>query len=172
MSTKPVKLKTKLTKSGDSGWYFLRFPAKVGLRFQTDPKTRRVVCTLNGKHTFQCALLPNKDEFCIVVNKGIRDKLKIEDGSVVQVELVQDTSKYGAPMPEELREVLKQDRKGSKLFHALTPGKQRSLIFMIRGVKDVDRRIHLSLLTIKHLIDNDGVVNGEKLYEEMKRPML
>ena len=169
--TKPLKLKTKLMKSGDSGWYFLRFPAKVGLRFQTDPKTRRVVCTLNGKHTFQCALLPNKDEYCIVVNKGIRDKLGIVDGDIIQVELAADTSKYGAPMPEELREVLKQDPKGNKLFHALTPGKQRSLIFLTRGVKDVDKRIHLALLILKHLADNDGNVIGDKLYEEMKRPI-
>ena len=168
---KPVKLKVPLTKTG-SGWYFLRFPAKVGLRFQTDARTRRVVCTLNDAHTFQCALLPNKDEFCIVVNKSIREKLGLEDGSVVRVELADDTSKYGAPMPEELKEVLKQDPVGNRLFHALTAGKQRSLIYLIRGVKNVDKRIHLALIVVKHITENDGKVIGDKLYEEMKRPTL
>ena len=168
-SSQPLKLKTKLVKS-ESGWYFLRFPTKVGLRFQTDPRTRRVVCTLNDCHTFQCALLPNRDEFCIVVNKAVRDKLGLEDGSVVNVILEPDTSKYGAPMPAELREVLKQDRDGSRRFHALTSGKQRSLIYMIRGVKDIDRRIHLALIVLKHMEDNDGKVVDAKLYEEIKRP--
>lgn len=170
-SKKPLKLKVTLTKSG-SGWYFLRFPAKIGLRFQTDPRTRRVVCTLNDSHTFQCALLPNKDEFCIVVNKAVRDKLGLEDGSVVSVLLEADTSKYGAPMPAELKEVLNQDPEGSGLFHALTPGKQRSLIYMIRGVKGVDKRIHLSLIVLKHITENDGKVVDAKLYEEIKRPVL
>lgn len=169
-SKKPLKLKVPLTKS-KSGWYFLRFPAKVGSHFQTDARTRRVVCTINDNHTFQCALLPNKDEFCIGVNKAIREKLGLDDGSLVRVELVEDTSKYGAPMPEELREVLKQDPDGSRVFHALTAGKQRSLIYMISSVKDVDRRIHIALIVLKHLIENGNVV-GDKLYEEIKRPAL
>src|SRR5687768_5649246 len=110
-SAQPVKLKSTLTKS-TSGWYFLRFPAKIGLRFQTDSRTRRVICTLNDRHTFQCALLANKEEFCIGVNKAVREKLGLEDGSVVNVKLEPDTTKYGAPMPAELKEVLKQDRDG------------------------------------------------------------
>ena len=131
-----------------------------------------MVCTLNDSHTFQCALLPNKEEFCIGVNKAVRQKLGLEDGSVVNVKLEPDTSKYGAPMPAELKEVLKQDRHGSRRFHALTSGKQRSLIYMIRSVKDIDRRIHAALIVLKHLEDNDGKVVDAKLYEEIKRPAL
>ena len=170
-SKKPLKLKVPLTKS-KSGWYFLRFPAELGLRFQTDPRTRRVVCTLNDTHTFQCALLPNKEEFCIGVSKPIREKLGLEEGAVVRVELIEDTSKYGAPMPKEFQEVLRQDREGSRLFHALTGGKQRNLIYWIGSVKDVDRRIHMALLVLKHLTENDGNLIADKLYKEMKRPAL
>ncbi len=168
-SQKPTNLKATLTKS-KSGWYFLRFPAEVGLRFQTDARTRRVVCTLNGKHTFQCALLPNKDEFCIGLNKAIREKLGLEDGTVVRVKLEHDNSKYGAPMPAELKEVLRQDREGDRLFHKLTAGKQRSLIYMIGSVKNIDRRIHLGLIVLEHLKENDGKIIDAKLYEELKRP--
>jgi bifunctional DNA-binding transcriptional regulator/antitoxin component of YhaV-PrlF toxin-antitoxin module len=130
-----------------------------------------VVCTLNGDYTFQCALLPNKEEFCIGINKAVREKLGLVDGSVVKVKLEPDTSKYGAPMPEELREVLNQDPDGDRMFHALTGGKQRSLIYWVRSVKDVDKRIHLALIMLKHLRDNDGKVIGDQLYEESKRPM-
>ena len=169
-STKPIKLKATLTKSR-SGWYFLRFPKEIGLRFQTDPKTRRVVCTLNDSHTFQCALLPAKDEFCIGISKTIREKLGMDDGDLVSVELVADTSKYGAAMPEVFAEVLNQDSEGDRLFHALTAGKQRSLIYMIASVKNIDKRIHLALIVVEHLKRNGGRVIGEQLYEEMKRPL-
>ena len=81
-----------------------------------------------------------------------------------------DKSKYGAPMPEELAEVLNQDPEGKRMFHALTGGKQRSLIYWVASVKDVDKRIQLALVMMKHLHDNDGKVISEKLYEESKRP--
>ena len=165
-----TKLKAPLRRY-EGGWYFLDIPAKIGKRFETDPKTRRVVCTLNGTHTFQCALMPNKGEFVISINKAIREKLGIDDGDKINVELVADTSKYGLPMPEELAEVLRQDKEGSQLFHALTPGKQRSLIYLTTGAKGIDRRIHAALTILEHLKDNNGKVFGEKLMEEMKRPM-
>jgi hypothetical protein len=168
--TSVTKLKAKLRNYG-SGWHFLDIPAEVGKQFETDPRTRRVVCTLNGSHTFQCALMPNKGEFVISINKSIREKLGIVDGDTVDVELVADTSKYGLPMPEEFAEVLRQDKDGNKLFHALTAGKQRSLIYMVSTVKDIDRRIHTALIVIEHLKDNDGKVIGDKLYKEIKRPV-
>lgn len=166
-----TKIKSRLRRYG-SGWYFLDIPRKIGKRFETDPKTRRVVCTLNNKHTFQCALMPNKGEFVISINKPIREKLGIGDGDTVDVELVADTSKYGLPMPAELAEVLRQDRDGDKLFHALTPGKQRSLLYLVNIAKGIDRRIHTALIILEHLKDNDGKVIGDKLYEELKRPIL
>ena len=168
-SAKPTNLTATLTKT-KSGWYFLRFPAEIGLRFPSDVRSRRVVCTLNGKHTFQCALLPNKDEFCIGVNKAVREKLGLEDGSVVSIRLEPDTTKYGAPISKELKEVLKQDPEGSRLFHALTAGKQRSLIYMIGGVRDIDKRIHLSLIVLEHIKTNGKVIDS-LLYEELKRPV-
>jgi len=167
---KPVLLKSILTRSR-SGWFFLDVPAAIGKQFETDPKTRRVVCTLNKKHTFQCALMPNKGTFVIGVNKAIREKLRLEAGDSVSIRLEIDTSKYGAEMPEELREVLNQDPDGDRLFHSLTGGMQRSLIYMIAAAKNIDRRIHLSLIVVEHLKDNGGKVDGNRLYEETKRPI-
>lgn len=169
-SAKPVKLESTLTKSR-SGWYFLTVSPEIAKRFETDGKTRRVVCTLNESHTFQCALMPNKGEFTIGVSKPVREKLRLEEGYSVMVRLEKDTSKYGAPMPEEFEEVLRQDADGERLFHALTAGMQRSLIFMIGSVKNIDRRIHLALIVLEHLKDNGGKVDAEKLQEDIKRPL-
>lgn len=167
---KPLKLTTKLVASGNSQTY-LEFPIEIGKHFETDAKSRRVVCTLNGEHSFQCALSPNKGRFVISVNAAIRKKLRLEPGDTVAVELLADDSKYGAKMPDELAEVLKQDRAGNKLFHALTSGMQRSLIYLIATPKNIDKRIHLALIVLEHLKENNGKVIGPVLQEEIKRPL-
>ena len=172
---KTARFNAVLTQSEhEFGWHFLKFDAKAvsGLKFE-DKKSRRVVCTLNDSHTFQCALLPwTQGGLCIVVNKKIRDKLGISHGDKVKVVLVKDESKYGLPMPKELKEVLRQDREGNKLFHALTAGKQRTMLYYIAKTKDVDRRIHMSLTLVDHLKNNDGKIIFSKLSEELKRPLL
>ena len=168
----PIKFKTTLiNSSNDSGWHFVDVPGRIGKKFEKKDGSRRVVCTINGAESFQCALLPSDGDFVIVVNKTKRDRLKIVAGDKIEVELKVDDSKYGLPMPAELREVLKQDREGDKLFHSLTPGKQRSLLYLIGKVKDVDRRIHTALICVEHLKENEGKILGEKLHEELKRPL-
>lgn len=170
---KPIKFTTRLTKSlgYDSGWHFIPVTAKVGEKFEKKDGSRRVVCTINGTETFQCALLPSDGDFVIVVNKVKRDRLKIVGGDKITVELKIDDSKYGLPMPAEFKEVLKQDRAGNKLFHSLTPGKQRSLLYLIGKVKDVDRRIHTALIVIDHIKKNEGKILGDQLQDELKRPV-
>lgn len=167
---KPVKLISVLRKS-ESGWYFLDVSPEIAKRFETDPKTRRVVCTLNGAHRMQCALNPNKGVFSIGVNKPIREKLGIGEGDEVAVHLEADTSKYGAAMPEDFAEVLRQDPDGDRLFHSLTGGMQRSLIYLLNSFNNIDKRIHVGLIVIEHIKENNGKVIGDRLQEEIKRPI-
>ena len=169
---KPIKLQAMLTKPPEaSGWHFLEIPAKTAEKFEKKNGSRRVVCTINDKLSFQCALLPWNDIFTIIINKEKRDKLKIVAGDKVDVLLEQDESKYGLPMPEEFREVLNQDPEGDKLFHSLTAGKQRSVLYFVGKVKDIDKRIHTALIFIEHLKKNDGKIIGDQLQEELKRPV-
>lgn len=171
---KPIKFKTNLIRSRghESGWHFIPVEAKVGETFEKKNGSRRVVCTINGSESFQCALLPSDGDFVIVVNKVKRDKLKIVAGDKITVELAEDDSRYGLPMPEELKEVLNQDPDGDQVFHSLTPGKQRSILYFIGKVKDVDRRIHAALIFVEHLKNNDGKIIHDQLQSELKRPLL
>ena len=73
-------------------------------------------------------------------------------------------------MPAEFNEVLKQDREADKYFHALTPGKQRSILYWVGHEKDVDKRIQVSLIFIEHLKRNDGKIVHDALTDELKRP--
>jgi hypothetical protein len=47
---------------------------------------------------------------------------------------------------------------------------QRSILYLLSRPKDVDVRIHHSLIVVQHLKDNSGKVIGDKLYHELKRP--
>lgn len=112
--------------------------------------------------------MPNKGTFTIGVAKPRREKLGLIEGDIVAVRLESDTSKYGAPMPRELAEVLRQDPEGDRWFHALTAGKQRNMIYMIGYVKNSDRRIYLSFVLVEHLKQNGGKIIDAKLYSEIK----
>ena len=152
-----------------SGWHFLLVTNDIVAELGFDGKYRRVVCTINDGDAFQCALLPWGDLFYIIVNQ--KKRLGIVAGDIVRVRLVRDQSKYGLPMPEEFREVLNQDPEGDRLFHGLTAGKQRSILYQLSKPKDIDVRIHQALLIVDHLKENDGRIVDKLLYEELKRPM-
>jgi hypothetical protein len=160
-----------LTKSTNEwGGFYFPVPRNVAEQFEVRNGTRRVICTANGKLTFQCAVLPHSKGFYIGTNKSIRDTLGITEGDKVMLELTADESKYGCPMPEEFQEVLNQDPEGDKHFHALTPGKQRSILYYVGSMKDVDKRIETALKVIDHLKRNDGKLVHGALHDELKPP--
>jgi uncharacterized protein YdeI (YjbR/CyaY-like superfamily) len=64
--------------------------------------------------------------------------------------------------------VLKQDADGKKLFHSLTPGKQRTLLWYTVKHKDEDRRIQTALVMIDHLKKNEGKIVWRELSDELK----
>ena len=138
-------------------------PEKVAEEL-TEGKVKRVVCTINGKETFQCAILHyKKGKSVISVNKTIRDSLGVPFGADVKILLKKDTSEYGLPIPEELKEVFRQDVEGKKIFHALTPGKQRTLLYIVNNVKDSDKKIFRSIVILQHLKENKGKIDYKKL---------
>ena len=131
---------------------------------------KRVVCTLNEKVEFQCGLIAKGEgSYCIMVNKKIRDQLGLKAGSAARVSLRKDESEYGLPMPEELAEVLAQDEEGNRLFHALTPGKLRTLLYIVGHVKNTDARIGRAFTIVEHLKANGGKINYKQLNEDLKK---
>lgn len=127
-------------------------------------KSRRVVCSINGSSERQCALIPDgKNAYVITVNKSLRDSLGLSFGSSLRISLRPDDSKYGLPMPAELREVFRQDKAADKRFHALTPGRQRTLLYIINSGKSLDDRIFRAVTITRHLEENKGIINYRKL---------
>jgi hypothetical protein len=166
---KPVKFKAPLvTSDGTPVYHFLRFPKELVKHFEFKRNLRRVVCTLNGVETFNCALFPSKDSYLIALNKKLRDKLSLSVGDTVTVELERDESKYGFPMPKEFAEVLRQDPEGKAMFEALTPGNQRIMLQLINYNKNVDKRIIRSLTGIELLKRNDGKFDYHMQHDGMR----
>jgi hypothetical protein len=160
---------TTLQKFDSPLWGFhIPVPDEVSKNF-LETTGARVVCTLNGTEEFQCALMPKGDgSYFININKKLRDKLKLKPGSEVHAALRKDDSKYGLPMPEELAELLALDDEGNELFHALTPGKQRSLLYIAGSPKTSETRIKKAVVVVEHLKANGGKIDYKQLNEDMK----
>lgn len=158
-----------LEKSHNKLWgSHVRVPKAIAFRL-VDPKSRRVIRTLNGSGEHQCALLPFGDgDFVLSVNKHWCDTLHLEIGSEVRVGLRKDNSKYGLPVPEELKELFRQDKEGSRLFHALTIGRQRTLLYIIGSLGSPDARAWRASIVLRHLRENDGKIHYRELSRALK----
>ena len=138
--------------------------------------SKRVVCTLFGKDEFQCGLMSRgkvlksagAGKYFININKKMRDRHCLEIGSKVEACLYPDHSRYGLPMPEEMAELLAQDPEGDQYFHALTPGKQRSLLFIAGKPKGVETRLKKAIVIIEHLKANMGKLDFKELNQDFK----
>lgn len=158
-----------LEKSDNKLWgCHFRVPASVARKF-IEGKSRRVVCTLNSSVEKQCALLPNgRGTFVITINKQLQRRLGLSVGMQVHVALKKDRSDYGLPVPAELTELFRQDKEGNRLFHALTPGRRRTLLYLVNQGKGVDDRIARAVIIIRHLKENSGTINYKKLSVQLR----
>ncbi|MBO3696996.1 YdeI/OmpD-associated family protein [Roseivirga sp. E12] len=153
----------------DQGIWGYHFPisSEVTKKMSSDDH-RRVICSVNGMIKMHCSLMPLNDASYIMINKTNRLKLGIRLGEKVELRLEKETSEYGLPMPESLMVLLDQDEEGSEYFHALTPGKQRSLIYIVSKVKSIDKQINKSLAILEHLKDMHGKIDYRLLTEKIK----
>ena len=148
----------------------LRVPADITAAFLASPTKTRVVCVLNGQDPHQCALTPiGGGVYVIKVNQGRIKKLALEEGRKVVAELFPDDSKYGLPMPEEMAAVLAEDPEGDEIFHALTPGKLRTMLYVVSQGVDSDDRIWRAVQIIEHLKKRAGKIDFKALYQDLRK---
>ena len=158
-----------LEQSGNKLWgYHLPVPSTVAKTF-LENDAKRVFCSLNGAPEFQAGIIPmGGDAYCITVNKKMRDALKLAPGIPVAVKIRKDDSEYGLPVPEEFIEAMAQDEAGESLFNALTPGKRRTLLYIVAQVKNSDLRIQRSLVILEHLKRFKGKIDYKALNTDLR----
>jgi len=147
--------------------HHLVIPEPIANEF-IDGDNRRIICWLSDKVYVQTALMPAKDYWFVLLNKEVRTQLSLEEGHVIEIKLEKDTSEFGHPVPESFQVLLDQDKEGRKYFEALTPGKQRSLIYIVRKVKNIDSQLNKGLAIMDHLKEVQGKLDFRMLNQKIK----
>lgn len=131
---------------------------------QREKNAARIIFSINGKGKISRALMPAGDgDYFILVNQQICKEYKLEPEQEVTLQIMPDDSEYGMPLPEELAELWAVDEEAYRVFHLMTPGKQRSLIYQIAKPKGADTRIKKAVQISEYLKS----VNGKLDYKEM-----
>lgn len=142
-------------------------PEEIALEL-VEGDNKRILCQLNDLEPYHAALMKSKEYWFVLINKTLRGKLEVDEGGKLSVSLEKDHSEYGHEMPEELQVLLDQDELGNELFHALTKGKQRSLVYIVTKVKNSNSRLNKSIAIIEHLKDVKGKLDFKMLNEKIK----
>jgi hypothetical protein len=107
---------------------------------------KRVVCSL-GNETIHAAVQPTQSgDFYVHLSKPLLKKLRLKAGDQVAIQFQEDHTEHQFAMPEVLEEVLQTDPEAKAAFDAFTPGKRRSLIYLVQQVKSTNKQIERALL--------------------------
>ena len=120
----------------------------------THDKVKRVVADLKfeGRElTLHAAVRKSKGVIYLMLSKAKRKELSVDQGDTLEVSMKEDTSKYQAPMTEELEAVLMSDYEGYEIFESLLPGKQRNIIFSVYNINGSQKRVHKALNAMENL---------------------
>lgn len=142
---------TELTNDGWIG--ALLIPSHIGEQLE-NLKIKRVVAHVSANTnelTLYAGVIKKKGIRYLMFSKANKNLLEIEEGDAVHIEMKEDTSKYQAPMTEELEAVLLSDYEAYEIFESLLPGKQRNLIFMIYAIKHSQKRVDVALNAMENL---------------------
>jgi Uncharacterized protein conserved in bacteria len=162
------KFPSKLSAFDYNHWqYHFPVPDEVAISMIRDDN-RRVLAWFEEEGPFHVALMKAKEYWYILVTKNLRKKLGLNEDSLCNILLEQDQSEYGHEVPEEFEVLLDQDEEGQKYFNSLTPGKQRSLIYLVTKVKNPESRMKKSLAILHHLKVAEGKLDFKQLNEWIK----
>ncbi len=153
---------------GDLFGRHIEVPQNVAEDF-LNANIKRVLLTINDYEAIHAGIMPlGGGRWFLNLNKAFCKKHGLMVGEMLHIQLSDDTSKYGMKMPEELAEILDQDEVADHYFHALTPGKQRNMIYAVSQIKSMDIRIRRALVITNHLKMNSGKIDFRKLNQEIK----
>ena len=125
-------------------------PAEIFADFES-AGVKRIICTINGKRKLHAAFHKRNGETFVMLGKQMAKDFDLIPGDEIDVTIEADKTRYQMAVSEEFLEVLATDVDGEKLFHQLTPGKQRSLLHAINMVKSSNIRIEKALLLMQKL---------------------
>lgn len=163
-----ISFEEKLGKFDFNHWhYHIPVPDAIAEKMM-DETHRRVLIWINDAGPYHMALMKAKECWYVLVNQELRKKLKLDEERTFTVNIERDQSEFGHDVPDEFQVLLDQDEAGNDYFRALTPGKQRSLIFIVTTVKNSESRMRKSLAILHHLKLAKGKLDFKQLNEWIK----
>jgi len=146
-----------------SGTHALEVPESIAGPFIKEGHTRvKVIASFEGKTiTFYGALQRRNGLYYMIFGKKNQKALGVYHNDYFELQLFEDTSRYGVEMPEELEAVLLSDNEASHIFESFTDGKKRGIIYMVLGFRKSQTRIDKSLLICENL--KRGIRNNPEL---------
>jgi len=152
--------------------YYTVFPipsAAIPAILAREKNPHRVLVDINDQGRISSGLMPNgKGDFFITISKEVRKKFDLELEDEVTLVLHPDDSEYGMPVPEEMVELWALDEAAYTIFHQLTPGKQRGLIYQIAKPKRSETRVKKAVQIHEYLKSVNGKLDYRELNEYIK----
>ena len=165
---KPITFKVSLEDFHSKLFrYYIPVTKEQGDPF-VEGDNRRITCSINNNTPYQCALMHMENGYYILVKNPLRKKLGIDEGDQLTVVIEKDHSEFGHEVPESFQVLLDQDDEGRAFFEELTKGKQRSLIYIVKQVKNVDSQLAKGLAIMHHLKEAKGELDFKRLNELIK----
>lgn len=147
-----------------NGMYFIAISTSTAEKL-IKKGIKRCICTLNGKSSLHVALQSRKEKgYFVYISKRVLKELNLRKGMAVQIELKEDESEFQFEEAEEWNEVLATDLIAKDIFDQLTPGNQRSILYLITRVKSSEKRIERSLHIAEQL--KRGIHSAAKLMKK------
>ena len=161
--------KSHIDQMNSNVWSFhIKVPIEISKYF-LDQDIKRLICRINDQVEFHCALMPEgKGQYFININKELRKQLEVRLGDSLKCVVKEDISKYGMPLPEEMEVLFEQDEEADRLFHDLTSGKQRTLLYTVGKPKSTEVRLKKALVIIEYLKSVNGQLDFKELNQAFK----
>ncbi|MDX1684535.1 MAG: YdeI/OmpD-associated family protein [Saprospiraceae bacterium] len=156
--------RSTLQKMDSAVWgLYFDIPDTVSKVFLEKNVKRFVYSFDNGKKIHRAMLSRGDGQYFLYVNKSLMKELGYSLGTEVEITMEEDQSEYGMPLPEELEEAFGLFPEGHEHFEALTPGKQRTLIYMVDKPKRVETRVKKAVQILEYLEHYKGKLDFKEL---------
>ncbi len=161
--------KSTVSRFVDSPIWAYYIPVPSGKSKGLVDDNRRVLCSIKGCEPIQLALMHDgKGGFFINLNKALMRKLKLIEKDEVLISLSKDSSHYGMPTPVFFELLKAEMPEGSKHFHALTIGKQRTLLHLISKIKSREKQLEKAMIIFEYLENSNGKLDFKELNQAFK----
>lgn len=164
-----MTFKTTIEEFENNPIWGTHFPVPKEVAEQFQHNDRRVLIRINEHPEIHVAIMPGGERgWFINATKQLRQKLGLKIGDEVSLQIRTDDSKYGIALPEEMEELLQVDEEGSRVFHTLTIGKQRSLLYIVGQPKTSGTRLKKALMILDYLKEVNGNLDFKEMHAFMK----